>query len=607
MTFVLGNAVVVDDAFGPPVPGALDLEDKSNWVEHIADSDEAQNALRMILHNGQGPGLDELLTEATSDHAVIVKLWAAHTTNAHPLANLGLLFGKAILNLQGQKSTPQLVADKLKILCGSDNVRVFSDMESALPSLSSADIAFVDFYLGDDERDEDAFKRITKHAEALKQVKLLFIMSSRAELEIQQKVRGIVRSRTSFFDVLRKHDISIEVLDHRISRKTTAYVANKALEAVIENLVEAAEGAIEEFKDQCDDLEVHDLRLLDLARLDAEEEPIPEYLTWLFSEALAAKTRRIALPSTLQNCLKTESIGFSGQIQQGRSLSSMFAEVVFAPPIKSDASIRFGEVLTDIENEKYFLIITPACDLQRCELTKSVLCVGANATNYNSYKDLAEQKLYGKHNGGIRHLLCSDNKKGTIYTMLTWQADDIVTHTIQELQSKKYKRIALMNEIFAQEVKEEVLRTLGRVGTQIDPPPAIALQAKLRWKDAKQFSQERNSPKDFFISALLTYSEVKKPTGKRDVGKSVVLSDEFKDWALKTIRENYGEEVIPEKIKNCMQALQETKQFTLGEKKVMNEAGGELKLKLLQAGENTEMEKCSVEITLLVPDITVDH
>lgn len=601
MTLVIGSAVVVDDAFGPPASGTIDVEDKSKWVEHIAETEEAQNALRMVLYEGHGPELDALLIEATSEHKAIVKLWKAHELNAHPAANLGLLFGKAELILQGQKSVPQMVVDKLKILYGEDKIKVFPDMDAAVASLSTADVAFIDFYLKDNETDDDALARITKHVEILKRVKLLFVMSSKATLENQQKVRRIVGLRTSFFEVLLKKDITENMLDLRISRKVDTYSANKALEEVIDSLVSAAETAIKDFKEQCDDLEVHDLRLLDLARLDAEQESIPEYLTWLFSEAVAAKTRRIALPMTLKNTLKTEAIGFSGQIQQGKSLFSLFAEVVFGPPVKSDTAIRFGEVLCDVATGKHILILSPACDLQRCELTRPVLCVSAIATKYSSYKELAEKKLYGKlKDGGLRHLLCGSKDESPTYAMLEWQTDDIATHIVQDLQSNKYERIALMNEIFAQEVKEEVLRSLGRVGTQIDPPPPIALNAKLRWKN-NGVEQEQDTPHDSFISALLTYAEVR--TDPKKNGKSVVLSDEFKDWAIKTIRESFGNTEVPPKMENSLVALQDTRQFTFGEKKSAPAADGDLKVKVLQPSELTEMDKCQVEIVLLVPDI----
>lgn len=228
--------------------------------------------------------------------------------------------------------------------------------------------------------------------------------------------------------------------------------------------------------------------------------------------------------------------------------------------------------------------------------------MAAAATKFNSYKELAEKKLYGKLDSGIRHLLCGGKDETPTYTMLEWQTDDIATYSVQDLQSTKYERIALMNEIFAQEVKEEVLRNLSRVGTQIDPPPPIALNAKLRWKRDNR-PEEKDTPQDSFISALLTYSEIKTDPKNREKGKSIVLSDEFKDWAIRTIRDGFSDTELPPKTNNCLDALHKTKFFKLGTKNATSEAGGELKIKVLQPSELTEMDKCQVEIVLLVPDI----
>ncbi len=79
---------------------------------------------------------------------------------------------------------------------------------------------------------------------------------------------------------------------------------------------------------------------------------------------------------------------------------------------------------------------------------------------------------------------------------------------VRELRSGSFKRVAQMNELYAQEVKEEVLRELGRVGTQIDPPPMFALHATLRWKIGNNLHwNEASVEEDSFHSALLSYSE----------------------------------------------------------------------------------------------------
>lgn len=600
MSLALSSAVVIDDALGPPTKGTINADDKNNWIDFVAENAAAEIAVRNALFGGAGPDLDNLLSEVTSEHEYMVQLWDLEQKNALPDAKLNLLFQTVAFDLAGKATKPLMVVEKLGELCGGgDKVKIFWDLDSAEAALAVADIAFIDFYLNDGETENDAIKRITEAADKLSNLKLVFFMSSRASLEAQHKVRKSIGVKTAFYEVMQKSDISLEFLDRKISAKCSAFGPNKSLEGLIDTLVDATKKAIEEFQEQCAELEVHDLRLLDLARLNAEGEPLPEYLTWLFSETIAAKTRRSALPSALAKTIEADSIGFTGQIEQGWALFNFFSEVVFGLAISKNSPMRFGELIRYKATAKYYLVLTPACDLQRCEPTKAVLCVAAVATAYSGYKELAATKLYGKLDSGIRHLYCTNHDDGhPEYTMLDWELNDVATFTVQDLQSEGFERIALMNELFAQELKEEVLRKLGRVGTQIDPPPPLALRARLQWKKGAEKSQV-DTPHDSFISALLTYAEVVEGT-KRATCQAVILSDEFRYWALARIHENFAGEEIPPKMKNCLDAIQYKNNFIL--KKNFAVAEDDLTIKVVKASEVAEIGKGLVEITLMQPD-----
>lgn len=600
MSLALSSAVVIDDALGPPTKGTINADDKNNWIDFVAENAAAEIAVRNALFGGAGPDLDNLLSEVTSEHTYMVQLWDLEQKNALPDAKLNLLFQTVAYDLAGKASKPLIVVEKLRELCGgADKVKTFWDLDSAEAALAVTDIAFIDFYLSDGETEDDAIKRITKAADKLNKPKLVFFMSSRASLEAQHKVRKSIGVKTAFYEVMQKSDISLEFIARKISAKCSAFGPNKSLEGLIDTLVEATQKAIEEFQEQCSELEIHDLRLLDLARLNAEGESLPEYLTWLFSETIAAKTRRRALPSALAKKFEADSIGFTGQIEQGWALFNFFSEVVFGLAVSKDSPMRFGELVRHKATAKHYLILTPACDLQRCEPTKAILCVAAVATDYTGYKELAAAKLYGKLDSGIRHLYCASREDGhPEYTMLDWELSNVVTFAVQNIQSKDFERIALMNELFAQELKEEVLRKLGRVGTQIDPPPPLALRAKLQWKKGTEKLQV-DTPHDSFISALLTYAEVVDGT-KTETCQAVVLSDEFRYWALARIHESFAGEEIPQKLKNCLDLIQNKNEFIL--KNNFAVAENDLRIKVVKASEVVEIDKGLVEITLMQPD-----
>lgn len=563
------QAVVIDDALGAPARGTVAPEDKDTWADAVNGDVAVQTLLRNLIYDGGGPELDEMLGELTGQNAKLDALWGEyHNGNGAP-ARLDLLFATANLQRDTKLEKAQTVVDKLSSMLGAQNVYQFSSIAAASTALATADVAFVDFYLSNSEQEGTAIERITNSADVLRLPKLLFFMSSRASLEVQSSVREKVGVRSAFFDVMRKTDIEPEFLASKLEAKRASYAGNKALESLINDLVKSTEDALKEFVSECDELELHDLRLLDLARLDAEGESLGEYLTWLFSESVAAKARRLALPATGEKSIPKDAIGFTGQLGQGKVLSNQFSEIVFGPAVRQGKTVRFGELVRRKGTEKYLLVLTPACDLQRCEPTKPVLCVEGAGETFIGSKAFAKEKLYGKQDDGrLCHLFTRSEDGKTASTMITWKQAQVIMPTVKELSTDDYERLALMNELFAQEVKEDVLRALGRVGTQIDPPPTMALHAKVRWKwDGKQY-KDNDAPKDEFISAVLSYSE--QTDGVDRVKKPIlILSDEFHLWLRARVEADPppGDPPIggmPTKLRNSLNDVLTRKQLSLG-------------------------------------------
>jgi hypothetical protein len=562
MAFALKRAVVIDDALGPPPPGIVRGEDKDSWGDYIAKTQDAVRLLNEEFFRDQHLDSERLIEALTSQAALMNALWDRFRGGQLEPANLGLLFNFALAEMMGKADKALLVVQVLKKMLGDENVASFADYESASEALGRADIAFVDFYLQANDDETAALARIAAAAHQLAQPKLVFFMSSQATLDQQQKVRRIISRRSAFFDVMRKPEISEEFLGTKIGSKRDSFDSNVALQELIEVAVTSTGAALTEFRTRCEELEVHDLRLLNLTRLTKEEEPLQEYLTWLFSEVLAAKTRKIAATALRDKKIEPAALGFSGQIAQGTVLFDLYSEVVFGPPVAAEGNIRFGEVLRDEKDpRKHYLALTPACDLQRCEPTKTVLCVISQAVEYNSAAELAKSKLFGKlGDGRLSHLLTAHkNGKKSASLLLAWDPADIATFSVGDLKGKNFARVALMNELFAQEVKEEVLRVLGRVGTQIDPPPPQAVNAVLSWKPPSRVAAWKSleTPDNRFISALLTYSADKG-------GAVAILSDEFKLWIKESLIAEFGAAEVPEKIKDCLTALDRDTQFKMG-------------------------------------------
>jgi hypothetical protein len=595
----INRAVVIDDALGAPAQGTVAPEDKDTWADLIAEDAEGQSALRDLVYGGKGPDLDKMLEELTGQPAKLDMLWHEHCAGAANKMCLDVLFKTAILHRDTKLEKAQVVVDKLSAMLGPANVQTFPSIEAASTALESADVAFVDFYLSNSELEGAAIERITNSAQLLQRPKLLFFMSSRALLEVQKSVRQRVGVRSAFFDVMRKGDIEPEFLAAKLEAKRASYAGNKSLESLIDDLVSSTKEALQEFVHECDELELHDLRMLDLARLDAEGESLGEYLTWLFSESVAAKARRLALPATSGKAIPQEAIGFTGQLSQGKVLSDQFSEIVFGPAVHAGKTVRFGELIRKKGTEQYLLVLTPACDLQRCEPTKPVLCVEGVGETFIGSKAFAREKLYGKQDDGrLCHLFTRVEGEKPASTLISWQQAQAVMHTVRELGGAEFERVALMNELFAQEVKEDVLRALGRVGTQIDPPPSMAYQAKVRWKWNSKDYRENDAPKDEFVSAVLTYSEQKDGEDRKKT-PTLVLSDEFRLWIRARVEADPppGEPPqggIPKKVRNALDAVLSAKQLTLGPQ--FTHKLNELTLRVHEAGEATPETSAFLQI-----------
>lgn len=599
MALKIVNAVVIDDALGPPGNGSVSSSDKSEWIEFLLEDVAAQQKILDCFSHLNVTVLDDLLELLLSEHEYLIRLWQLHKESTLEGVGLDRLFRTEDLNRIAKSEKANLVTEALIAIIGDpDKVKLFPDLNLAETSLATADVAFIDFFLKEDESEEEALTRIKVASALFSNVKLIFFMSSRASIETQQKVRELIGIRTAFFEVMNKSDINVPYIKSRLELKSASYESNQALQGILEGLTAAAHQAAEEFNQQSKSLEVHDLRLLDLFRLNAEGQSLSEYLTWLFSEALAAKTRRLGLPKASKAPIEAGSIGFTGEIFQQQVLFDFFSEVVFSPSLGRSQSIRFGEVLRLVSNpSKYFLVLTPACDLVRCAIDKNILCVEADSLDYNGPFAQSKEKLFGKHKSGLRHLLKADTDGVVSSKLLAWQKDIVHTFKLSVLQGAEFERVALMNELFAHEVKEEVLRELGRVGTSINPAPPFALNAIIRWKHNGETHQQV-TPQQSFISALLTYSE-QENGDSRKLAPAVVFSDKFRDWVSRTILSTLNG-IENAKLNNCLAAIN-SPQFQLNAEKWLFK-DNDLLICVRSDVPEQPLERILLEITLLVEE-----
>ena len=312
MAWTYKTAVVIDDALGPPTAGSVSSDDKDLWVEFVLGNEGANEQLMEAYKDLKLAGVQRLLEVLTASTDHIQDLWGRYQTAQLPEAGLERLFATESLNRQATSEKAVLVRDFLINEIGQQNVKTFYDLPSALEALALADLAFVNFFLDKNEGPEEALNRIRKHKDVLRKPSLVFFMSSRANVDTQQRVREEIHMRSAFFEVMDKSKITDDFVRDKLDRKVTDFKANQALERVVITLANSIKSAAEKLEEATETLEIHDLTLLNLARLEAEGESLPEYLTWLFSEFVAAQARRNSKVQELVALMNPKQVGFTG-------------------------------------------------------------------------------------------------------------------------------------------------------------------------------------------------------------------------------------------------------------------------------------------------------
>jgi len=169
------------------------------------------------------------------------------------------------------------------------------------------------------------------------------------------------------------------------------------------------------------------------------------------------------------------------------------------------------------------LVIAPACDLQRVEATYEVLCVrGSIVKQTPNLFDLLDQRTLGKDkaSGKYKHLLQRHFEGKPNYLLVEWHPENITTIPIAALMGREYSPLARLNELFSQEIKEDALRQVGRVGVQVDPAFNVGLGATIAYTPRKKLQIQIDIRDSDTISGIFT-------SGNANNNPRIIVSEEF--------------------------------------------------------------------------------
>lgn len=601
------TAVIIDDGFLPP---KLEMITDEDWARLRQSHDpEAWAKISSKFGNLTTP------SHLKRDAKALADAWEVYQRDVTAYSLLDPIFSSVFATRKTNILPLIPVIDFLENEMQMTVLR-HPDIASAKEDIGKCKLIFLDFYLyqAAPEKIVEGIKEFgalfsnpVVH-ENREHGRFVFLISTALpEKSILEKFRTITKLKTAFFKPVDKKLLNKEWLLKELGDRVARYEDMLKLTKYLDVFSRQIESASTSLISEIESLELFDLAVVDSMRLQKESEHLGEYLTWLFSESLAAKIRSsLPLKTAAESVSKIPVSPFHGALAPKPVLFDLYSDIAFSrsEPSEKDSKTQFGDVYSlvsndtgtysfggqvqpgsnyvwsaggmlqcRVEGDKQFnsvefnlstgkrtpalrpsnsktqllLVISPACDLQRCPLDHEVTCVkGDIVKRAPNLADLFGQKsVFGIDDAQpvLKHLMRENQGGVKYYSLVEWNPKQVTTIKLSELRNaKKYSRSARLNELFTHEVKEEALRRLGRVGVPVDPSFSAPLGAVLRIKHGKNDVRDYLAPEETFVSGIFLSGNEQNP------GR-ITLSEEFITW----VDEKHGSIIsagaqVPEKV-----------------------------------------------------------
>jgi|GEM_PF-6779782 len=556
--------VVVDDAFAP---AKLEGIEQEHWGE-LRDAD---HDTWLPLQQEFFPNIEKPVDLKRSDED-LKRAWELYEATPDKLAVLDPIFRPlSALRKVGMRRLEPLVDYFEKDL----GIRVIkhASIEEAEEDIKRCKIVFLDFFLKPATTEliiEENKKWAPLFSAPIGETglwRIVYLISTDLPAPPDvERFRRATRLKGAFFKGVSKDRMSKEWLRKEISSKADRYNNMHQWTAYLHTFSTQIASVAEILRDEIDELELHDIAILDAVRLQKESEHLGDYLSWMLSEALAARIRReTAMVHAAGGLERIGSMPFQGLLAPKQILFSLYSDISFAELSDRDRSgkVQFGDVFRVItpenktakqaqaENpeadpveaqrsrgesadfEELLLVIAPACDLQRCQIDDEVLCIrGVVKKKVADLADLLEhQAMIGKGNESFKHILRKRKGADVSFLKVEWYPQRITTVRNNLLVGQLgFVKEVRLNELLAQEVKEEALRQAGRIGVPVDPSfnSGLGVVIRINRKKLPQYVIEVDERS--YIAGMFV-------TANDNNAARIIVSEEFIEELLRLIPE----------------------------------------------------------------------
>jgi hypothetical protein len=615
-----GRVIVVDDYYATPNFSAVDADVLTRFFRHLDDHPGYRRKLAKVLERSPRSTAGDLMLVV---EGAIPKLWGVYQNDPKMKRCLDPLFEALNLIRDGDRAALDTICSyfskKHKI-----TPETFGSLEEAKDALKKCSIAFVDFRfkaglsvdkaISSHEAYSSSYRERYEYNGAKFPKIVYLISSSLPRQENLEAFRAATGLRAAFFSPMRKDSISIDALGQEFARWQSQYPAAQKLDTYLTQTSEAVKLAADALREQLERLELHELAMLNAFKLAIEQESLQDYLTWLLSESLASKLR--GMPILQPALLPTDSdLPLDGKLKIGAVLFELFSQIAISPVDATSAHPAFGDVYAVREQKiksdpapnpagvrDVALVISPACDLQRCSVDDMVLCVRGKETETKpNMQDLLKHGvLFGKGSHVIQYQ--QENEKR--YGYMHWDHKQIITLSVKDLLNpRKHVKVARLSELFAQEQKEMALSNASRIGLPVYPSFMVPTKTAVRMKFGDVTYQRDLSAQQNFECAIVIKGR-RDPAHDEQGAYFLAFTEQFANWMrtefLPSAKERFGGGTVPPKFSNVENFMGSWADLHIELKggKTHSDVGGALKFSLVDELDGADAGNNMVEVVV---------
>jgi hypothetical protein len=520
------KVIVIDDAYAPADVTDLDGDAVARFTNALQDEPRRVVLIKKEFNRASlDPSVPRDIEELTQDQATVRRLWALR--GRKPWLWLGESLFLQYLDDVTQKQSD---LDGLEQLFGRFKWKVdkLPRFDKTTLDIAACQVIFLDFFLKDEKDTENALQRaveighlivMARQQGKLNNYPLIVLMSSRPGAGANQKeFKERTGLRADFFCFIEKAEINTKIND-KFASLMFQYEGKQALAHLLDEYWLAAIRSAQALRSNLAMVEPSELALLHEAELAVEGAVLPDYLSWLVSESLAAglledaKVRKLgtALPKVIGHS------AFPGSVPPSSRIADMFVRSIMRLDVNDDIAetktiaVELGDLFAKFgaagEPDEFFLVVDQSCDLARPDSSNktNVLCLQCKPQRLSDVALAFYRHPTYLPDSAMADLVHMPVNGESRYYLAKWDMVNPITLKLADLDQRKrgLKRLARLKPVAALARQEGLTQRVGRIGEPVAPPHVTAYRAKLVLHGKNDFKREFDATKEAWASVVI--------------------------------------------------------------------------------------------------------